>query len=94
MNNCTIHKLEPMIRKIENRGYRIMFLLPYSPDLKPIKHFWSIVKGRIKCHRLLTKENLSNRIRDTYNNIPIENLASFAGHSKRLIVNRYTMTPL
>ncbi|KAI7907209.1 uncharacterized protein BX663DRAFT_557791 [Cokeromyces recurvatus] len=28
MDNCTTHKLHPMIRKIEGRGYRVMYLPP------------------------------------------------------------------
>lgn len=37
MDNCTIHKSRPMIRKIESRGYRVMYLPPYSPELNPIE---------------------------------------------------------
>lgn len=56
MDNCTIHQSKLMIRKIENRGYRVMYLPPYSPELNPIEQFWAFVKGRLKHHRLLTEE--------------------------------------
>ena len=39
MDYCTIHKSHPMIRKIDSRGYRVMHLPPYSPELNPIKQF-------------------------------------------------------
>ncbi|KAG0745976.1 hypothetical protein G6F57_000909 [Rhizopus arrhizus] len=39
MDNCTIHKSKPMTRKIESRGYRMMFFFPYSPELNPIEQF-------------------------------------------------------
>lgn len=32
MDNCIIHKSKPMIRKIKNCGYRVMYLPPYSPE--------------------------------------------------------------
>ena len=35
-----------MIRKIEGRGYRVMYLPPYSPELNAIENFWAIVKGK------------------------------------------------
>jgi hypothetical protein len=34
---CTIHKSHPMIRKIESRDYRVMYLPPCSPELNPIE---------------------------------------------------------
>jgi hypothetical protein len=37
INYCTIHKSHPMIRKIESRGYRVMYLSPCSPELNPIE---------------------------------------------------------
>ena len=46
MDNCTVHKSHPMIRKIEGRGYRVMYLPPYSPELNAIENFWAIVKGK------------------------------------------------
>lgn len=36
-NNCTTHKSHTMIRKIESRGYSVMYLFPYSPELNPIE---------------------------------------------------------
>ena len=46
MYNCTIHKSYPMIRKIESRGYRVMYLASYSPELNAIENFWALVKSR------------------------------------------------
>ncbi|RCH95611.1 hypothetical protein CU097_013202 [Rhizopus azygosporus] len=44
MDNCTIHKSKPMMRKIKSRGYKLMHLLPYSPELNLIEQFWAILK--------------------------------------------------
>ena len=85
MDNCTIHKSYPMIRKIEDRGYRVMYLPPYSPELNAIENFWAIVKGKMKCENLMTEETLSQRIADAYNNVRISDLRGFCGHSKRHI---------
>jgi transposase len=39
MDYCTIHKSHPKTRKMENRGYRVMYLPPCSPELNPIEQF-------------------------------------------------------
>ncbi|KAG1501917.1 hypothetical protein G6F46_003392 [Rhizopus delemar] len=39
MGCCNIHKPHPNIRKIESRGYRVMYLPPCSPELNPIEQF-------------------------------------------------------
>ena len=43
MNNASIYKSKPMIRKIKARSYRIMYFPPYSPELNPIEQFWALV---------------------------------------------------
>lgn len=93
MDNCSIHKSHPMFRKIESRGYRVVYLPPYSPELNPIEQFWAIVKGKMKRHRLMTEENLSSRIADACNDIHFSDLYGFCDHSKRQIINCYNKTP-
>jgi transposase len=92
MDDCTIHKSARMIRKIESQVYRAMHLPPNSPEVNPIEQFWALVKGISKHHRLLMEEDLSSRIGDACNDIPVEDLASFANHSKCQIINCYNKT--
>lgn len=42
MDNSAIYKSHSVIRKIESRGYRVMYLLPYSPELNPIEQFCTL----------------------------------------------------
>lgn len=86
MDNCPIHKLKPVPRKIEGRGYRVMYFPFYSPELNPIEQFWAILKGRLKRQRFMTEENLSGRIADACNNIPINDHYAFFGHSKHQLL--------
>ena len=48
MDNYSIHKGQKIKDIIENRGCRILFLPPYSPDLNPIENLWAVIKSRIK----------------------------------------------
>ncbi|KAG1140519.1 hypothetical protein G6F37_009011 [Rhizopus arrhizus] len=94
LDNASIHKSQPMIRKIEKRGYKLMHLPPYSPELNPIEQFWALVKRKLKQGRMMTEENLSSRIADACNQVLISNLYGFASHSKRQIMNCYNKTPM
>ncbi|CEP17565.1 hypothetical protein [Parasitella parasitica] len=93
MDNTSIHKSKPIIRKIERRGYKVMYLPLYSPELNPIKQFWGVVKGEMKRDRLLVEENLSDRIADACNDVLISDLYGFCNHSKRQINRCYKKTP-
>ncbi|KAI8877108.1 hypothetical protein K501DRAFT_157372, partial [Backusella circina FSU 941] len=45
---------------IESRGYKAVYLSPYSPFVNPIKLFWSKVKASVKIEDCLTTtDNLS-----------------------------------
>ncbi|EIE79743.1 hypothetical protein RO3G_04448 [Rhizopus delemar RA 99-880] len=42
MDNASIRKSKPMLRKVESKGYKVMYLPPHSPELNPIEQFWAI----------------------------------------------------
>lgn len=85
MDNCTIRKSHPMIRKIEGRGYKVMYLPPYSLELNAIENFWAVVKGKMKRENLMTEETLSQKSADVCNNVRVSDLRAFCSHSKRHI---------
>ncbi|KAG1174993.1 hypothetical protein G6F70_007946 [Rhizopus microsporus] len=94
LDNASIHKSQPMIRKIEKRRYKLIHLPPYSPELNPIEQFWALVKRKLKRGCMMTEENLSSRIADACNQVLINDLYGFASHSKRQIMNCYNKTPM
>jgi transposase len=48
MDNATFHKSAKTRELIEEKGCRLVFLPPYSPDLNPIEKFWANFKRRIR----------------------------------------------
>jgi transposase len=48
MDNLSVHKVAGAIHAIEERGAKILFLPPYSPDLNPIEMLWSKLKQAIR----------------------------------------------
>ncbi|KAG1350098.1 hypothetical protein G6F62_003375 [Rhizopus arrhizus] len=46
MDNAPIHTANEISEMITERGYRCVYLPPYSPELNPIENFWSVVKNK------------------------------------------------
>lgn len=86
IDNVSIRESKPMLRKIESRDYKVMYLPPYLLELNPIKQFWAVVKGKMKRGRLMGDENLSNKIGDPCNDVLINGHYGFCCHSKHQII--------
>lgn len=48
MDNCRIHHIDEVARRLEAVGARVLYLPPYSPELNPIEEVWSLTKGVLK----------------------------------------------
>jgi transposase len=81
----TSKQVEEMI-KGRNRGYKFVYRTPYSPELNSIKQFWSLMKGKIKHHKLHNSETIEARIIDATYEIPIRHLKNIIQHSKNHFV--------
>jgi transposase len=62
MDNAPIHTSSEIQNLIESRGYKCVYLPPYSPFLNTIEEFWSKVKAGIERECLSATDNLSQRI--------------------------------
>lgn len=47
MDNAPIHMADEIEEIISRRGYRSIYLSPYSPELNRIENFWSIMKSYV-----------------------------------------------
>ncbi|CEG76437.1 hypothetical protein RMATCC62417_11334 [Rhizopus microsporus] len=81
MDNASIHTAKEIDAMITERGYRCVYLLPYSPELNPIEQFWSIVKNKVKRNHFQNTEDLATRILEAYNIAPREHLRAFVHRS-------------
>ncbi|KAG1150146.1 hypothetical protein G6F37_011268 [Rhizopus arrhizus] len=81
MDNAPIHIPNEIDTMVTERGYKCIYLPPYSPELNPIEQFWSIVKNKVKRSQFQTKEDLLTRITEACNNVPPEHLRAFVQHS-------------
>jgi transposase len=81
MDNAPIYTLGDITRLIEARGYRAMYLPPYSPELNPIENFWSVVKNSVKTSAFQKTEDLKTRISEASEYISRKTLHNIAQHS-------------
>jgi transposase len=58
MDNLTAHKGERVKEIIEQRGYELMYLPPYSPDLNPIEEAFGKIKGLMRKAQARSREAL------------------------------------
>lgn len=58
MDNAPIHKRADIQEMVEKRGYRCVYLPPYSLELNPIEQFWSVVKSKLKRHEIFQEKTL------------------------------------
>ena len=81
MDNAPIHGkavVDPIIIK---RGYIPVYLPPYSPELNPIEQFWKVLKDRVRRGKLNDVEDLTSRIIEGSEDVPVEHLQNFIQHS-------------
>jgi transposase len=62
MDNLSVHKRDKIRELIEERGCRMLFLPPYSPDYNPIEHAFSKLKGLLRSAQARTHEALQTAI--------------------------------
>ena len=81
MDNAPIHTHEAIDNLVTSRGYRCIYLPPYSPELNPIEQFWAIVKNSVKRSKFDATEDLHTRITEACNNVPQTTLRNCIQHS-------------
>jgi len=48
MDNASFHRKKKLNILARKAHLSLLFLPPYSPELNPIEHFWSWIKGRLQ----------------------------------------------
>jgi transposase len=51
VDNASIHKVAGIQEMVEECGVRLMYLLPYSPDLNPIELVFLSIKACLRANR-------------------------------------------
>ncbi len=62
MDNLPAHKVKGIRELIEERGARVIYLPPYSPDLNPIEKCWSKIKTFLRAAKARTRAELEKAL--------------------------------
>ena len=94
MDNAPIHTPAKIRDLVENRGYKCLYLPPYSPFLNPIEEFWWKIKAGVRRNALTADDILSDRICEAVQTVTraeckawIHHAASFFPRCKRENIN-------
>jgi transposase len=94
MDNSPIHgKNGELSQLIRNRGYKCVYLPPYSLGLNSIGQSWAIVKGKVRCSQFGDTEDLKTKISEAYDQVPRKHFYNFAQHSVNVFEDCLTECP-
>lgn len=82
MDNCKIHHTAFVVEAINNRGYKPLFMSPYSPFLNPIEERWSKIKSNIKRAPLDENSILTPHIVQACQRVTIDDCLDWIRHSE------------
>ncbi|KAG1249600.1 hypothetical protein G6F68_013235 [Rhizopus microsporus] len=82
MDNCRIHHSAFVVDAINKRGYKPLFMPPYSPFLNPIEECWAKIKSNIKRNPLDTNSKLTPRIVEACQSVTAEDCMGWIRHAE------------
>ena len=82
MDNCRIHHSAFVVDSINRRGYKPLFMPPYSPFLNPIEECWSKIKSNIKRNPLDKADTLTSRLSAACQSVTVEDCQGWVSHAE------------
>lgn len=80
LDNLGAHKTAAVREAIEQRGARVLFLPPYSPDFSPIEPMWSKVKTLVRAAAARTRETLLDALAAALNRVSANDARGWFNH--------------
>ncbi|MEN3333734.1 MAG: hypothetical protein V7641_3099 [Blastocatellia bacterium] len=80
MDNLQAHKVRGIREAIEERGAKLIYLPPYSPDLSPIEACWSKIKTALRAAGARTRRALERAIKQALETITESDALAWFAH--------------
>lgn len=80
MDNVNFHKSEFVRQYIEERGAKLWFLPPYSPDFSPIENMWSKIKSILRKLAPRTEQQFKKAISIAFESITQSDIIGWYKH--------------
>lgn len=81
IDNCNIHHSKFVVDAINARGYKPLFMPPYSPFLNPIEECWSKIKKNIRRNPLEKGDELTPRIAEACKTVTTQDCQDWVKHA-------------
>ncbi|KAL7327050.1 hypothetical protein PS15p_212328 [Mucor circinelloides] len=94
MDNAPIHMPKAINPIILGRGYILVYLPPYSPELNPIEMLWKVLKDHVRRTLLTATGSLTLGIIGGSENVPLERIQNFIQHSINVFPKCLNKEPL
>ncbi|CEP15026.1 hypothetical protein [Parasitella parasitica] len=82
MDDCRIHHSAFVADAINKRGYKPLFMPPYSPFLNPIEECWSKIKSNIKRNPLDKADNLTLHLPGPCGSVTVQDCQGWIRHAE------------
>lgn len=80
LDNCSVHKVKDSLKPLLDKGVKVLFLPPYSPDLNPIEMSWSKIKAYLRKVCADTKYALNDALAYAFNMFKTETIVNWFKH--------------
>lgn len=77
MDNLSSHKSPRIANLLQDAGFELRYLPPYSPDFNPIEQMWSKVKAYLKGKKARTEETLYEAIGEALSIVTVEDAKGY-----------------
>ena len=79
-DNLGAHRSVAVREAVEQRGAKLIFLPPYSPDMNPIERCWSKIKTALRAAKARTREALEAAIKQALATVTESDARSWFAH--------------
>lgn len=80
LDNLGAHKASNIEEVVKQRGARVIWLSPYSPDFSPIEQMWSKVKEALRVAKARTREELERALSEALKTISKADILGWFKH--------------
>jgi transposase len=81
MDNLSSHKVKGALDPIYEKGAKVMFLPPYSPDLNPIEMSWSKMKSVLRKLKAATYDEMDKSMKTALDSFTKSDIANWFSHN-------------
>lgn len=85
MDNLSSHNSKEIIKLIESKNAKVIYLPPYSPELSPIELAWSKIKSIIRDSCPLSRDSLEDIFAEAINRISLSDSFAYFSHCSKCL---------